>query len=309
MKLNHLRDIVAVAQTGSLRAASRQLGIAQPVLTRSIRDAEQELGATLFERHARGVRLTAIGEALVRRARGIQAEFGRLHEEVEQLKGGGTGEVSVAFSTASSMSLMPSAAAAFRKRFPDAVLKMSEGFFQPSQASLLSGEVDLYVGPLDPANANPRLEIELLFKNWRLVVARKGHPAATATHLEQLIDQRWALPAWPESGAEPDFRSVFVELGLPSPNIVVHAQSALLTLMSVANSDLLTILPAQWLDSTPSGYSLAVIPLLQRLEAPPICIARRQDMPLTPVAEYFQDMVRRAAVHYVHRREQAASAE
>ena len=52
MKLSQLRDVLAVSETGSLRAAGRHLGIAQPAITRSIRDIEQELGATLFERHA-----------------------------------------------------------------------------------------------------------------------------------------------------------------------------------------------------------------------------------------------------------------
>ncbi|WP_375383516.1 LysR substrate-binding domain-containing protein [uncultured Sphingomonas sp.] len=302
MKLNHLRDIVAVAQNGSLRAASRHLGIAQPVLTRSIRDTEQELGATLFERHARGVRLTTIGEAVVRRASGIQAEFQRLEEEVEQLKGSGTGEVSVAFSTASSMSLMPSAVTAFRKRYPDTILKMSEGFFQPIQSRLLSGEVDLYVGPLDLKYVTSRIEVEELFENWRVVIARKGHPAGAARRLEQLSGERWIQPAWPDSGAEPDFRSIFTERGLPAPNIVTHARSALLTLVSVTSSDLLTILPIQWLDSSPAGFSLEALPLSEALSAPPICIARRKDMPLTPVAEHLHDMMRRAAAHYVHRR-------
>ena len=68
MKLNQLRDIVAVAERGSLRAAARHLAVAQPALTRSVRDLERELGAPLFERRARGMSLTAMGVAFVRRA-------------------------------------------------------------------------------------------------------------------------------------------------------------------------------------------------------------------------------------------------
>ena len=46
MKLTHFRDLLAVVRTGSLRSASRHLGIAQPVITRSIRELERELGQT-----------------------------------------------------------------------------------------------------------------------------------------------------------------------------------------------------------------------------------------------------------------------
>ena len=50
MNLNQLRDVLAVAARGSLRAAARQLGVAQPALTRSIHELERELGVPLFER-------------------------------------------------------------------------------------------------------------------------------------------------------------------------------------------------------------------------------------------------------------------
>lgn len=69
MKLTHLRDIIAVSEHGSLRAAGRHLGIAQPAITRSIREIEHELGVPLFERHAKGVRLTSMGEVFVRARR------------------------------------------------------------------------------------------------------------------------------------------------------------------------------------------------------------------------------------------------
>ena len=107
MKLSQLRDVLAVAETGSLRAAGRHLGIAQPAITRSIREIEQELGATLFERHAKGVRLTEIGHAFLARAQAIQAELLRAKDEVDQLRGRMSGKVSIALSTASIMSCCP----------------------------------------------------------------------------------------------------------------------------------------------------------------------------------------------------------
>ncbi|HTP81621.1 MAG TPA: LysR family transcriptional regulator, partial [Alphaproteobacteria bacterium] len=58
MKLSQVRDVVAVAERGSLRAAARHLGAAQPALSRSIHELERELGVPLFERRARGMVLT-----------------------------------------------------------------------------------------------------------------------------------------------------------------------------------------------------------------------------------------------------------
>ena len=62
MNLVHIRNVIAIVERGSLRSASRQLGIAQPALTRSVRDLEKELGAELFERARAGMTATPVGE-------------------------------------------------------------------------------------------------------------------------------------------------------------------------------------------------------------------------------------------------------
>ena len=77
MKLHHLRNVVAVVERGSLRAGARHLGLAQPAVSRSIKELEQELGLVLFERNKFGMTLTRAGEVFVRRAKGIQAELAR----------------------------------------------------------------------------------------------------------------------------------------------------------------------------------------------------------------------------------------
>jgi LysR family hca operon transcriptional activator len=70
MELRHLRYFIAVAETGSLTvAAERRLYTSQPSLSRQIRDLEEEVGAELFSRSARGVELTAAGKAFLDHAR------------------------------------------------------------------------------------------------------------------------------------------------------------------------------------------------------------------------------------------------
>lgn len=71
MKLRQLKTFVAVAEAGSFAAAARVLGLAQPALSRHVSDLERELGAPLFERQARGVRLTHAGEVFLPEARRI----------------------------------------------------------------------------------------------------------------------------------------------------------------------------------------------------------------------------------------------
>lgn len=299
MKLTQLRDVLAVAEQGSIRAAGRQLGSTQPAITRSIRDLEHELGVSLFERHAKGIRLTEMGRVFVRRAAAVQQEVRRAREEIDQLKGGTTGEVSIAMSTATIMALMPRATNEFRRRYPDIVLKIHEGFFQPVENDLLSGRIDLYVGPLDQTKGLPQFLVEPLFDNHRQIVARKGHPLAGARSLQELTGAAWVRPTLSSRITEGDFEEMFVAAGLPRPNIVVNARSALITMLAVAYSDLLTVVPRQWSDLP--LLKDVVEPLgLPPLAAAPIAIVRRLEMPLTPVAEYLCDMVRRVGVQYAY---------
>lgn len=300
MKLTHLRDVLAVSEHGSIRAAGRQLGSTQPAITRSIREIEHELGVTLFERHAKGVRLTDMGRVFVLRAEAVQSEVRRARDEIEQLKGGMTGEVTVALSTASIMSVMPAAMREFRRRYPDAVLKVHESFFQPIEKDLVSGRIDFYLGPLEEKTGASQLIVEHLFQNHRLIVARKGHPLAGARALDELAGARWVRPTLSAHITEASFEEMFSRAGLPPPNIVMNARSALITMLAIADSDLLTVVPRQWIDLP--LLAGAIEPLsLPRLTAAPIAIVRRMDMPLTPIAEYLCDMMRRVGLQYAHR--------
>ncbi|WP_293882105.1 LysR substrate-binding domain-containing protein [Sphingomonas sp.] len=297
MKLSHLRDVLIVAESGSLRSAARQLRATQPALTRSIRELEHELGVALFERHAKGVRLTDMGRVFIRRAQAVQSEIKRAQEEIEQLKGGTTGEVSVALSTATIMSLMPRAVAEFRRRFPEAVLKIHESFFQPIERELVSGRIDFYVGPLDRASSAPQFVVEQLFTNHRVVVARRGHPLRDAQTLAELVDAHWLRPTLSSHIVEGDFEEMFARAGLPRPAIVLQARSALITILALRDSDLLTVVPRQWLDV--SMIADLIEPLtLPAIAAAPIAIVRRQDLPLTPIAEHLCDLMRRVGTHY-----------
>jgi LysR family transcriptional regulator, regulator of abg operon len=298
MKLSNIRDIIAVAETGSLRAASRKLGITQPTMTRSIRDTEDELGVVMFERNVQGVVPTEMGQIVIRRAIAIQAELRKIHEGLSQARGELSGEVSVAMSGAASIVLIPAVLQKFEEKYPKALLKLTEAFFDGVEADVLSGEVDFYVGPFHSDAAKKPLRVETLFENRRSIVARKGHPLANAASLEELRDARWVRPSLSDHRDETDFEAVFEEANLPPPNVVVHAQSAVMTKLAVANSDLLTILPPQWSDLSLHGQNLFTLASHATFHAAPVCIIRRSDLPLTPLAEAFYDMVQKAGQNY-----------
>jgi DNA-binding transcriptional LysR family regulator len=127
VKLNHLRDIVTIAGCGSVHAAARQLKVTQPALTRSIRELERELGAPLFERHSKGVSLTDMGVRFIERAKAVLSELGHARDEIRQIQGGLHGRISVCLGLLPHLTLLPRALKAFRARYPDVRLDITEG--------------------------------------------------------------------------------------------------------------------------------------------------------------------------------------
>ncbi|MEI5665964.1 LysR substrate-binding domain-containing protein [Bosea sp. CCNWLW174] len=293
MKLDHFEEVVAIAERGSMRAAARHLQIAQPALTRSLALLERELGAPLFERRARGVVATPLGDAFVARARSILTEIRRTREEVEQLRGAGTGTVTVGLSIAAHLALLPPSLRPFRARYPDIRLHIIEGFYPTLEERLRDGSVDFYIGPDGGAQPVPQLSREVLFHNRRIVLCRAGHPLAAATSLRELVGEDWVTTSITADAGD-EINAFFARHGLPPPRLAVRSQSALTLLTCLANSDLLAMVPAQWERFEMTGKALTTIRIEEELTAPPLVLIRRSDLPLTPAALSLLDLMRRA---------------
>ena len=297
MTLNQIRNVVAIAERGSLRSAARALGVTQPAVTRSIRELEHELGVTLFERKATGMVLTSLGDAFVRRASGIQHEVERVRSEMDQLRGERTGTVSIGLSTASHVALLSRVIGPFERRYPDVKLRIVEGLFPTMERDLQDGVIDFYVGPLADDASPSELIVERLFENTRHVFGRPGHPLIKATLLKELVGARWVVDSLTVNGSD-EIRPLFASFGLPAPEVAVSGQTSLSTIVSAANSNLLAMLPQQWSAILESTGLLDRIPIRETLTAATICMVTRARMPLTPLAERLADLFRRAAIHH-----------
>ncbi len=292
MKLHHLRDAVTIAERGGLRAAARHLQLAQPALTRSLGELERELGTPLFERHARGMVLTPAGIAFVQRASAILHEVRRAGEEVEQLQGGMRGKVAMALSIAPHIAMLPKALPPFRARYPAVQVRVIEGIYPTVEAGLRDGSIDFYIGP-EPGRPVPsELVQEVLFTNTRTVLGRRGHPLSGAASLAELVDAEWATTSITLQ-ADEEMGELFRRHGLGAPRLALQSQSALTLMVSLACTDLLAMVPVQWMDFAPAAGALRAIEVREVLPAADVVLIRRAALPLTPAATYLVDMLRR----------------
>lgn len=292
MKLNQLRDMVAIVERGSLRAAARDLVLAQSAMTRSIRTLERELGTTLFDRESKGMVLTPAGKLFYQRASAVVNELRRAKEELKQAKGDMQGTVTVGLSIMPHVGMLPYALPAFRKTFPKVKLRIIEGLYPALESGLRDGTVDFYLGATPQSNPAAGLVTELLFENTRTVMGRKSHPLSTAKSIIELGQAEWAMTSVDYNAAH-DLNLLFAKYKMEEPKIMLQAHSAMSIMVALTSSDLLAILPKQWNEFALTRKVLQVINIRERLPAPSIVCVRRTDLPLTPAAEFFCDMLRR----------------
>lgn len=292
MKLDQLQHLIAIVEQGSLRAAARRLDVPQPALTRSIRSLEKELGADLFARQTTGMSLTAEGRRFQVRASAIVNEARRAKEEIQLVGGDYEGTVSAALSIMPHVGMLPSTLPVFNRTYPKVRLRISENLLPAVESALREGSVDFYLGAAPHQSPSAGLTMQHLCDNTRVVVGRKNHPLIKATHLKELAQADWATTAI-DYNAEEDLARLFGNYQLPAPRVMFQARSAMSVLVALAQTDLLAMLPVQWIHNPMTRDLLQAFTLEEKIPAPSIVLVRRVDLPLTPPAEFFCDVLLR----------------
>jgi DNA-binding transcriptional LysR family regulator len=196
LDLNRLRVLREVGRHGSFSAAAAALTYTQPAISRQIATLEREIGATLVERHPRGVRLTDAGEALVVHIEAILARLADAEAEVRAIGELRGGRVRMAAFPTVAATIAPLAIAAFRHAYPDVTLTLT--MTEPADAlpKLISGELDIALS-LDGIDDALTVGIESL---WLLddpmyVALPASHPLATRRkiRLSDFRDEEWML--------------------------------------------------------------------------------------------------------------------
>ncbi|MEY2342829.1 LysR substrate-binding domain-containing protein [Acidithiobacillus sp. IBUN Pt1247-S3] len=146
--MRHLRlfeYIDAIVREGSVRRAAEKLYVTASALDRRLQDLEEELGTSIFERHARGMRLTAAGEIYVNYIRRHLAESARVQSEVDRLQGMQQGQVAIAVSPALATDFAPELIRKFRKQHPGISFVIKVAQHELAMQYLLSFDVDLAI--------------------------------------------------------------------------------------------------------------------------------------------------------------------
>ena len=182
MDVNEIRAFLAVAEELHFGRAAERLHVAQPPLSRTIKQLERELGTSLFDRNTRSVRLTTSGQALVEPAKEVLDAVRRARAAVASADDGEVGTVRIAFAGVSTHRLVARLARAVRSQRPGIVLEMSsQNFAQPAMKRLVAGETDIALGRWDVIPSE--VDVRIVMRDSLVVAVPDTHPLAGARRL------------------------------------------------------------------------------------------------------------------------------
>jgi LysR family hca operon transcriptional activator len=178
MELRHLRYFVAVAEAGSLTvAAERKLHTSQPSLSRQIRDLEDEVGAQLLRRSARGIELTPAGRAFLDHARSVLSQVEAAAEAARRVAHPAKPRFAMGFLTGHELTWMPEALQILHDALPNIDVMISSQYSPLLADGLSKGKIDAAF--LRREQGAPDLAFRLLVKEPLMVVLPSDHRLAT----------------------------------------------------------------------------------------------------------------------------------
>jgi len=177
IETRHIRYFIAVAEELHFRRAAERLGLAQPALSRAIKQLEHVVGTELFTRTNRRVELTAAGAVFLDGCRRSMSAIERSAERALQAKDGKIGHLSIGYTDFAISGILPEIIEQFRRELPGVTIDFVHMFTEPQIEALRRQTINFgfLTGPLEVAGY-----AHLPVQQDRLVVALpKNHPLAT----------------------------------------------------------------------------------------------------------------------------------
>ncbi|MGA2020903.1 MAG: LysR substrate-binding domain-containing protein [Candidatus Sulfotelmatobacter sp.] len=188
MELRHVRYFIAVAEYLNFSKAAQQLHIAQPPLSRQIRQLEEALGVALFTRDKRRVALTKAGQAFLDEARKLVLQAGHAMEAARHAQKGESGIVRIGIASGLG-GVVSRVVFEHRKRLPAIDIECRDVFSTLQNEALRKGEID--IGFLRPPVDQADLDCELLFEEEFVAVLPRTHRLAKrrSLRLKEIADE------------------------------------------------------------------------------------------------------------------------
>ncbi|GGD74709.1 LysR substrate-binding domain-containing protein [Croceicoccus mobilis] len=231
LDIRAIRAFQAVAEERSFTRAAHRLNVAQPALSRQMRELEAGLDLVLFDRGVRPVALTAAGRVLLEHGQRILAAMVQLHGALDRVRQGERRKFTIGFVGSTMFGLVPDLLRRFRAKAPDVDIDLIEMNTVSQIEALKSGRIDAGLGRLTLEDANVARRV---IQHEALMLAVSQHHALAVgeepVNLAELVGEKLILyPAEPRPSYADQVLSLFHDHALSPVNLLEarELQSAL----------------------------------------------------------------------------------
>lgn len=290
LTLRQLRAFVVVANMGSFTEAAKHLHLTQSALSVLVRELEKELEIRLLDRSTRKVKLSEAGKDFFPFADKILQDLDTAVSGVTSLKNRKRGFVRVAAPQLMSCTLMPRAIVAYGKEYPDIQVTLADTLPEQVLTKVLSGEVDLGVGPEGAAEAG--ILSTPLLSDRHLLICKQDHPLASKKRVT------WKdMEGYPFVSQTRDYTArLMLDLNMWSNKLILkpaYEVSYTTTALGMVAAGLgITACPS-YAKPLAQAYQLEMRPIFDPEFIREVCIFTKRGASLSPAAESFVDFLHR----------------
>lgn len=287
--LQQLQAFVAVADKGSFRAAAEHIHLSAPALGRRVEKLEDLLGARLFTRSTREVRLTRVGEAFLERARAALDDLESAVLGIHEISARHAGRVTVACVPTAAVTFMPGAIQSFCRTMPHIRVRVIDDGMNEVAAAVVSGEADFAFG--FAGVPDDELEFEPLWRDPYRLAVRRDSPLARKRGVKfaEIIGQPWVSVA--RTSRNRQLLDEYFSITGRSPHAWLEV-SHVATLLAMVEAGLgIGIVPAL---AVPKGHrTITTVELADVDLSREIGLLTLHSRRLTPVAQRFYDHLKK----------------
>ncbi|WP_112798036.1 pca operon transcription factor PcaQ [Neorhizobium sp. R1-B] len=297
VKFRHLHTFVEVARQKSVVRAAEILHVSQPAVTKTIRELEDALGVSVFEREGRGIRITRYGEVFLRHAGAALTALRQGIDSVSQELFDSAPPVRIGALPTVSTRIMPRAMGLFLAEKTGSRVKIVTGDNAVLMEQLRVGDLDLVVGRLASPEKMTGLSFEHLYSEQVVFAVRCGHPLLESKQsvFEGLSDYPVLMPSR-GSIIRPSVEQFLIANGVASLPTQVETVSDAFGRAFVKSSDAIWIISAGVVAAEITDGNLAALPIDTTETRGPVGLTMRVDAETsTPLAILMQTIRQSAA--------------
>ena len=294
IKIQHLRLIVELDETGQMSKAAENLHISQPAASRLASELEHICGVTLYVRHPRGVMLTDYGQHLALRARILVQGLHNAGREISELNSGDAGQVNLGSVTGPALELVIPVLKRMRITHSRVESSVNVEISDLMAQDLLNNKLDFYIGRI-PDHLDARLfNAHVLGEEPAALIVREGHPLTRQTDisLADCVRYDWVMQSQ-DGWLSRTFEDYLLRQGLPFPTKVLKTSSILLSLATITETNAIAPVARAvadfFGDTLGSGKFIRRLPVAGDLSVSDFALVKKANSILPPAAQIFYD--------------------